>query len=332
MTMILAGDIGGTKTILAVFPSEKERVPLVEKTYQSRDFPGLDAMIAEFLQRTKIKISHACFAVAGPVNQDRALLTNLGWDIDCRSLEKNTDLSRVRLVNDLVAVATAVPFLESGDLVPLNEGVPDPVGTIAVIAPGTGLGEAFLTWNGSRYQAFASEGGHADFAPTTALEIELLAWLREQIEHVSYEQVCSGIGIPHVYSFLKEKGHGRETEWLAEELRKAPDPNPVIMEGALGKRKCSLCQQVLGMFVSILAGEAGNMAVTLLARGGVYLGGGIPGRILPALRGREFMACFCRKGRMAGLLRDIPVHVILDTKAALRGAAILASKRLKTEG
>ena len=329
MTKILAGDIGGTKTILAVFSSGKESVPLVEKTYKSNDFQGLEAMIADFLSRTEIKISHACFGVAGPVSRDRALLTNLDWEIDSRSVEKDTGLSHVMLVNDLVAVASAVPFLESKDLFTINKGIPDPAGTIAVIAPGTGLGEAFLTWNGLHYQAFPSEGGHADFAPTTDLEMELLAWLREKIDHVSYEQVCSGLGIPHIYSFLKEKGYGRETDWLASELRKAPDPNPVIMEGALGKRKCSLCQQTLAMFVSILAGEAGNIAVNLLARGGVYLGGGIPGRILPALREKKFVAGFCRKGRMAGLLREIPVYVILNTKVALLGAAILAFKGFK---
>lgn len=329
MTKILAGDIGGTKTILAIFASGQESVPLVEKKYKSVDFQGLEAMITDFLSRTEIEISHACFGVAGPVSQNRALLTNLDWEIDCRSVEKETGLSHVMLVNDLVAVASAVPFLGSGDLITLNEGIPDPAGTIAVIAPGTGLGEAFLTWNGSEHQAFASEGGHADFAPTTDLEMELLAWLREKIDHVSYEQVCSGLGIPHIYSFLKEKGYGRETDWLASELRKAPDPNPVIMGGALGEKKCSLCQQTLAMFVSILAGESGNMAVNLLARGGVYLGGGIPGRILPALREKEFMTVFCRKGRMAGLLRQIPVYVILNTKAALLGAAILALKRLK---
>ena len=332
MTKILAGDIGGTKTILAIFSSEKKQVPLVEKTFKSNDFFGLESMIADFFSRTEIEISHACFGVAGPVSQDRSRLTNLGWEIDCRNVEKETGLSHVMLVNDLVAVSSAVPFLGPSDLITLNKGLPDPAGTIAVIAPGTGLGEAFLTWNGSHYQAFPSEGGHADFAPTTDLEMELLAWLGEKIDHVSYEQVCSGLGIPHIYSFLKEKGYGRETDWLADKLRKAPDPNPVIMEGALGKRKCSLCQQTLAMFVSILAGEAGNMAVNPLARGGVYLGGGIPVRILPALQEKEFMAGFCRKGRMAGLLREIPVHVILNTKAALLGAAILAFERLKAEG
>ena len=329
MTNILAGDIGGTKTILAVFSSEKKRVPLVEKTFKSKDFFGLESIIVDFFSRTEIEISHACFGVAGPVNQDRARLTNLDWEIDSRNVEKETGISHVMLVNDLVAVSSAVPFLESGDLITLNKGIPDPAGTIAVIAPGTGLGEAFLTWNGSCYQAFPSEGGHA---PTTDLEMELLAWLREKIDHVSYEQVCSGLGIPQLYSFLKEKGYDRETDWLADKLRKAPDPNPVIMEGALGKRKCSLCQQTLAMFVSILASEAGNMAVNLLARGGVYLGGGIPGRILPALQEKEFLAGFCRKGRMAGLLHEIPVHVILNTKAALLGAAILVLERLKEEG
>lgn len=328
MTQVLAGDIGGTKTILALYSREEgERNPLMERIFKSHDFPGLGPMIADFLDTVDERVDLACFGVAGPVNRGRAQLTNLGWDLDARLLGRETGLEHVMLINDLVAVAQAIPFLGQEDLCTINPGSPEPDGVIAVIAPGTGLGEAFLTWDGVSYQPFASEGGHADFAPTNVLELEFLAYLQERLAHVSYEQVCSGLGIAHIYSFLKEKGYGRETDWLAEELAQASDPNPIIMTGALGTRPCRLCQQTMDIFVSILASEAANMAVNLMARGGVYLGGGIAPRILFALQERKFMEQFQNKGRMASLLAEIPVHVIVNSRAALLGAALQALKK-----
>jgi glucokinase len=228
--------------------------------------------------------------VAGPVVAGRATITNLPWVVDEEQLQAALNLSFVHLLNDLEAIAHAVPFLEPADLHTLNEGQPAPGGTIAVIAPGTGLGEAFLTWDGSRYCPHASEGGHTDFGPVNPLEVELLRYLQDRFEHVSYERICSGLGLPNIYAFLKDSGYADEPAWLAEELTAADDPTPVIVNAALHpayggdeREGSELCVATLNTFVSILGAEAGNLALKVLASGGVYLGGGIPRRILPAL-------------------------------------------------
>ena len=318
---LLAGDIGGTKTNLAVFsPEAGPRAPLTEARFPSADYPSLEALVCEFLSQVDVKVERASFGVAGPVVAGRASITNLPWVMDEEQLQAALHLSSVRLLNDLNAIAHAVPFLESADLHTLNEGQPTPDGNIAVVAPGTGLGEAFLTWDGSRYRSRASEGGHADFAPTNPLEIELLRYLQHRFQHVSYERVCSGRGLPNIYAFLKDSGYADEPAWLAEQLAAADDPTPVIVNTALA-RECELCVATLDTFVSILGAEAGNLALKVLASGGVYLSGGIPPRILPALEQGPFMQAFRNKGRMSDLLARVPVHVILNPKVALLGAA-----------
>ncbi len=321
--MLLAGDIGGTKTSLAVFsPEVGIRAPLVEARFPSGDYPNLEALVREFLPQVDVKVERASFGVAGPVVGGRATITNLPWVMDEEQLGAALHLSSVWLLNDLNAIAHAVPFLEPADLHTLNEGRPVPEGTIAVIAPGTGLGEAFLTWDGSRYRPHASEGGHADFASNNALEADLLRYLQHRFEHVSYERVCSGRGLPNIYAFLKDSGYADEPAWLAEQLAAADDPTPIIANAALhNERSCELCVATLNTFVSILGAEAGNLALKVLASGGVYLGGGIPRRILPALKHERFMEAFRRKGRLSDLLANVPVHVILNPKVALLGAA-----------
>ena len=321
--MLLAGDIGGTKTNLAVFsPEDGPRAPLAEATFPSARYPSLEMLVREFLSQVNLKANRASFGVAGPVAAGRATITNLPWVMDERQLQEALNLLSVRLLNDLAAIAHAVPFLEPADLHPLNVGQPALGGAIAVIAPGTGLGEAFLTWDGSRYRAHPSEGGHTDFAPTNLLELELLRYLLGRFEHVSYERVCSGRGLPNIYAYLRDSGYAEEPAWLAEQLAAADDPTPVIANAALdGERPCELCVATLNAFVSILGTEAGNLALKVLATGGVYLGGGIPPRILPALQDERFMEAFRDKGRMRGLMHRIPVHVILNPKVALIGAA-----------
>lgn len=321
--MLLAGDIGGTKTNLAIFsPEAGPTAPLAEATFPSGRYSSLEAIAQKFLAQVNLKVEQASFGVAGPVVGGRASITNLPWVIDERQLQKALNLSSVHLLNDLAAIASAIPFLESDDLHTLNEGVPVPGGAMAVIAPGTGLGEAFLTWDGSRYRAHGSEGGHAGFSPSNILEAEMLRYLMDRFDHVSCERVCSGKGIPNIYAFLKDSGYAEEPDWLAEKLAAADDPTPVIANGALdSERPCELCVATLNTFVSILGAEAGNLALKVLATGGVYLGGGIPPRILPALEDGQFMQAFCRKGRMSDLLSSIPVHVILNPKVALLGAA-----------
>lgn len=321
--MLLAGDIGGTKTNLAIFsPEAGPRRPLVEATFPSSHYPSLEALAREFLAQVDLKPERASFGVAGPVVDGQASITNLPWVMTEAQLQKELGLASVRLLNDLAAIAQAVPWLEPDDLHTLNQGQAAPGGAIAVIAPGTGLGEGFLTWDGARYRAYASEGGHTDFAPTNLLEVDLLRYLLDRFGHVSYERVCSGQGLSNIYAFLKESGHAEEPAWLAEQLAEADDPNPVIVEAALGGgRRCELCVATLETFVSILGTEAGNMALNVLATGGVYLGGGIPPRILPALEERRFLEEFRAKGRMSDLMARIPVHVILNPRVALMGAA-----------
>ncbi len=333
-SLLLAGDLGGTKTNLAVYaPEAGPHRPLVEMTLPSARYPSLEALVRDFLARAGVTVASATFGVAGPVVDGTATITNLSWRMDEADLCRNLDLHAVTLLNDLESVAHAVPILEPSDIETINAGRPVRTGTIAVLAPGTGLGEAYLTWDGTHYRGYASEGGHADFAPTSPLELDLLRYLLGRFDHVSYERVCAGIGIPNLYAFLKDSGVAAEPDWLAAELAAAHDPTPVIVKAALadaagaagesehGERRCALCARTMDLFVDILAAQAGNLALTLLATGGVYLGGGIPPRILPLLQSGRFMPIFRHKGRFAELLGAVPVHVILNPKAALLGAA-----------
>jgi glucokinase len=323
--IILAGDIGGTKTDLAVFSSEEGTdLPLAGATFPSGDFPDLESLVREFLSRngSGMKVEHAVFGVAGPVIGGGATITNLPWTVDESTLGKALGISSVHLINDLLACACAVPSLRAGDLHTLNDGVPEPGGAKAVVAPGTGLGEAYLTWDGTRYQARSSEGGHTGFAPANDLETDLLRHLQRRFDHVSYERVCSGMGILNIFNYLKESGYAEGTGRVEELLDGVKDPVPVIIRSALdADSPCKLCLGTLNLFISILGAEAGNQALKVMASGGVYLGGGIPPRILPALQTGPFMDAFRRKGRMSELMDRIPVHVIMNPKAALLGAA-----------
>jgi glucokinase len=319
----LAGDIGGTKTILALFSSEKGPLhPLFEASYASRDFPGLDEIIKDFYSRFGVSAATACFGVAGPVRAGRAIITNLPWQPDTEMLKSSHGFSEVTLINDLVATGFAIPHLSHSDLVILNRGITIAEGTLGIIAPGTGLGEAIFTWDGSRYIPVASEGGHTDFAPVSETEIGLLSFLKEKYGHVSYDQVCSGHGLPSVYDFVLSHFELDEPDWLTEELSNADDRTPVIVNGALDSTKqCEICKKTLQIFVSILGAEAGNLALKGLTTAGMYIGGGIPPRILSLLQEEIFMKSFTSKGRMSYLLDDIPVNVIMNPKAALIGAA-----------
>jgi len=321
--MLLAGDIGGTKTNLGIYSIEKgPREPLIETTFPSAHYSSLEALVKEFLSRTEFSVDSASFGIAGPVVKGKVKTTNLPWIIDEKKLGKELGLRSVHLVNDLEAIAYGVPLLEVADLHTLNEGVKAAGGPVAVIAPGTGLGEAFLSWDGKRYRAHPSEGGHGDFAPTNSLEIDLLRYLQETMGHVSYERICSGNGLPNIYAFLKDQGYAREPAWLTEQLKAATDPTPLIVNAALDtKRPCELCKTTLDIFVSVLGAEAGNLALKVLATGGVYLGGGIPPRIIPALESKFFLEGFTQKGRFSDLVTQIPVHVIMNPKIALIGAA-----------
>lgn len=330
MAMFLVGDIGGTKVRLGICaasePSEPPTIRRIE-TYSSTDADCLASLISPYLSRNTLPVTGAVLAVAGPVSQGQSRITNLPWMLSEDQLQADLNIPSVRLINDLEAVAYAVPYLRSDDTHVLNPGVPVPGGTIGVIAPGTGLGESFLTTGSSGYQAHASEGGHTDFAPTREIEIELLHFLMKDHDHVSVERVCSGMALRDIYRFFRDHEGMAESPGVIDALTGASDPAAVIVQGAMGtEQPCDLCRVALEMFVSVLGAEAGNLALTTLATGGIYLGGGIPPRILPILDDGRFMETFRSKGRMSGLLSRIPVHVILDAQAALQGAAHVAGR------
>lgn len=322
---VLIGDIGGTKTILAVFSSETgPNQPLVEMTYPSTHYASLEAIIAEFLAAVKLPVASACFAIAGPIVAGRAQVTNLTWVVDSEVLKSTFMWPEVKLLNDLESVAYAIAILRPSDIYTINPGVPVEGGNVAVLAPGTGLGEAFLTYKGGCYQAHASEGSHVSFGPVGPLQIGLLQYMNQQgHKHVSYERVCSGgLGIPNLYAYLKESGYAEEPTWLAEQLAGVEDPTPVIVNAAQDQtRPCELAAATLKMFVAILGAEAGNLALKVLASGGIYLGGGISPRIISDLESPEFLEALRSKGRFREMLTKYPVHVILNPKAGLLGAA-----------
>jgi glucokinase len=330
--MLLAGDVGGTKTELAVYSRQAgPHSPLTQAEMHSADYPSLQAMVTEFLLQVNTPVERACFDVAGPVLNGRAKVTNLPWVMDETSLAKDLNLKSVRLINDLEAVARAIPTLRPEDVKTLNVGQPIPGGAIGVIAPGTGLGESFLTWDGSEYVSHSSEGGHSDFAPTDERQIGLLKYMLGRFDHVAVERVCSGIGIPNIYDYLREIERIPENPQVAQLIASAKDPTPEISNAALDpKRSSKLCAATIETFISILASEAGNLAVKVLATGGIYLAGGIPLHILDLLEKPAFMESFKRKGRFAQLMERIPVHVIL-CHAALVGSATYGLESFKEE-
>jgi len=318
---IIAGDIGGTKTLVALFSSAHgPHRPLVEKEYRSARYDSLDDILAEFADDLDHPIGDASFGVAGPVHNNQVDVTNLPWEIQARRLSQVLGGAIVTLLNDLESIAYSIPNLLPEDYVVLKQGDEDEHGAIAIVAPGTGLGEAYLVWNGQRYMPLASEGGHTDFAPATPLELELLAYLMPRLGHVSYERVCSGVGIPNIYEFLRDKGGYDEPQWLAAELASEQDRTPVIVRRALDD-SAEICVKTLNLFISILGSEAGNLVLQAMATGGVYLAGGIPPRIIDKLQSALFLEAFTRKGRLSDVLHRVPVRVIVNRKAALFGAA-----------
>lgn len=328
--MLIAGDIGGTKTDLAIYsPESGPHVPLAETERHSADYPSLQAMVAEFLGQVKMSVDVASFDVAGPVINGRVKTTNLPWVMDEGTLAKDLNLKAAHLLNDLEAVARAVPALRAEDVVTINKGEPVANGPIGIIAPGTGLGESFLTWDVSQYIAHGSEGGHSDFAPTDEFQIRLLQYLLPRLGHVGVERVCSGIGVPNIYEFLRDEEKIPERPEIAQLIASAKDHTKVIVEAALDpKHPSELCQETVKMLVSILASEAGNLALKVLATGGVYIAGGVALHLLNALQEPRFMQTFSRKGRFKDLMERIPIHVI-TTRAALVGAATFGLESLK---
>lgn len=323
---VLAGDIGGTKTILALFTEEKEKMRLIrEAVFSSRDYPSFEEVLKEFLKGGGIPIRYACLGVAGPVLQGRSVTTNLPWILDADQIGRQFAIPSVALLNDLEATAYGTLALLDEDYLVLNKGEskllsPDAraPGNRAVISAGTGLGEVILFWSGSRHEPSASEGGHCDFAPRDPLQVELLQYLWKTYPTVSFERILSGPGLFNIYRFLRETGRGEEPAWLTEQLA-VENPSAVISEVALAG-KADLCVKALDLFVSIYGAEAGNLALKALATGGIYIGGGIAPKIVQKLCDGTFMKSFIDKGRFSSLMSKIPVRIILNEKAALLGA------------
>jgi glucokinase len=317
--MLLAGDVGGTKTNLALYAPENGLIPQAEATFKSADYPSLEAVVEDFLAPAALPVEKAVFGVPGPVVDGRSTTTNLPWVIYEAALQDALGFQQAKLLNDLEATAHGVPNLPTSDLHALNDASPRS-GTKIVVAPGTGLGEAILFFQDGHYHVIPSEGGHADFAPTNLFEIRLLRYLMGKFGHVSYERVCSGSGIPNIYAFLKKQRFAEELPEMKTALKQAADPTPIIVQKAMAG-ECELSIATLNTFVSILGAEAGNLTLEVMAMGGVYLGGGIPPKILTKLKDGTFMASFVNKGRFAEMLARVPVYVILNEKTALFGAA-----------
>jgi glucokinase len=322
--MILAGDIGGTHARLAFFEATNGHFRLISASvFPSRDYAGLDAIVAKFVQTANLRPDAACFGIAGPVRNGRVETSNLPWIIESKSLADELRIPKTLLINDLEANAWGIAALDPKDVVSLNRVNGTPAGNQAVIAAGTGLGEAGMYWDGTRHHIFAAEGGHADFAPRNDLEIELLRYLAARYGHVSCERVLSGPGLVNIFQFLRDTKRGTEPPWLTEEMQRG-DPAAAISRAAMDG-KCGLSGQAMDMFISIYAAEAGNLALKLLATGGVYLGGGIAPKLLPKLREPRFMQVFVSKGRMQSLMESMPVRVITNDNTALMGAARCAA-------
>lgn len=326
--MILAGDVGGTKTNLGFFEVEGAgrglRVKLiVAGTYHSREHASLDELVVGFLRQHALRPTIACFGIAGPVQHGRSHATNLPWLVDGAQLASELSVATALVINDLEANAYGVAELGQADFAVLNPRAADAEGNAAVIAAGTGLGEAGMYWDGETHRPFACEGGHADFAPRNQLESELLAFLLDEFGHASWERVLSGPGLHNVYRFLVTVKPAEASPQVAREI--ATGDAAAAISRAAEERRCATCVAAVELFLSLYGAEAGNLALKIMAVGGLYVGGGIAPKLLAALRASDFLRSFSAKGRMQSMLDNVPVRVILSDQAALHGAARCAA-------
>ena len=324
----LVGDIGGTKTVLAYFDSLASEFSAdslkFQKSYHSGEFKSLELIIKLFIHEFNLKIDRGVFAIAGPISKGKAVLTNLPWVLDEQSIESEFQFESVKFLNDLEASAYYIPFLEDADVSVLQEGVPIPQKNISVVSPGTGLGEAFLTWNGSHYVAHATEGGHTSFSPENSEQGKLLEFLREKLgKRISFERVCSGIGVKNIYDFLISSGYEIGSDKLKTEIESASDVVPIVLStGCFKPGDSPACDKAIEIFVSVLGSESANLALKTMSLSGIYIGGGIPPKILPFIKNTEFFLKHLHdKGRMSPLIEKIPVKVIISKNTTLLGCA-----------
>jgi len=324
--MILAGDVGGTKVHLALYDFTNGQLTYKrEERYPAREYTGLEEIVKEFIGSDKA--TAACFGVPGPVRHGRLRLTNLPWTLDSSDLSLALGIQHVFLINDLEANGYGIAELSPDQVYTLAEGDPGQIGNRALVSAGTGLGEGLLIWNGRMHIPYPSEGGHCDFSPRNEDEIDLLRFLKQKYNgRISWERVVSGMGMTNIYEFLRDVRGMEEPTWLAEQIADGEDPNRAITEAALAA-KSELCEKTLDMFVSAYGAEAGNLALKVLSVGGLYVGGGIGPKILEKLKDGTFMKSFTDKGRLSQLLINMPVRVILESRAAVLGAAAYAEAR-----
>lgn len=319
----LAGDIGGTKTDLALYKEERGKIVCIkEKKFPSQKYPNLRLIVKEFMEGENEKITKGCFGIAGPVKKGKSKATNLPWLVESDVLSTELGIEKVALINDLEANAYGINMLKEDEFYLLNEGDCDAEGNQALVSAGTGLGEAGIFFDGKRHTPFACEGGHTDFAPRNETEDAMLRFLRKKFGHVSYERILSGPGLYNVYQFVVETRLESEKEETLKEIAAGDSPRLISEKGLSGESIA--CRKAIELFVSIYGSEAGNVALKMLALGGVYIGGGIAPKLLSLLKRGEFLDSFCRKGRFSDLLRGITIKVVLNDKTALLGSLYYA--------
>jgi len=321
----LVADVGATKTELAVYSGKDDiRKFYLKERFATVEYESLEKLIGNFLQKNNLEITNAVCAIAGPIINDRVTKSssNLPWEVSKLSLSEKLNIPEIELINDLVAVAYAIPHLIDEDLNTINKGVKTNTEPLAVIAPGTGLGEAFLIWDGKRYRPCISEGSHVNFGPRTEEEIGLLKHLMKTHTHVTYESVCSGLGIPSIYEYLKDRSEPEETSGISGPMDTDENISRSIIEAAVQKEGTSrIANDVLKLFVSVLGAETGNLVLKTMALGGVYLAGGIPPRITTFLDSEFFLDAYSDKGLMTEIMLDVPIHIITNPNAGIMGAA-----------
>lgn len=326
--IVLAGDIGGTNSRLAIFDSDVGlKTRMIKDKYKNRDYDSFYDVLADFLKLHNLKIDVISISVAGPVFENHCSLTNLGWDISGKEISEMVNGAKVFLINDMVGMSSFVPHIKPNQLININKGTSHSNGNIGVIAPGTGLGQGFLVWQSTHYNAFPSEGGHSDFAPVSPLQTDLHQYLNEIYDHVSFENVCSGMAVPDIYNFLLQSGTVKDDKNITNKIEQIGIKSRTIFYYAQSMES-EICQMTVKLFVEILGAEAGNLALKIFSKGGIFIGGGIVPRIIPQMR-KYFMNAFIAKGRFTNFMEQIPVNLIIHKQPALYGAAFHA---LQLEG
>lgn len=327
LVRVLAGDVGGTSARLAVVEVDGARVAVArEQKYPSHDYPGLAPIVSRFCAEAAETPERACFGIACPIVGEECRAPNLPWVINARELAAAIGVRRTRVINDFDAVGHGLPLMHGPDVVTLQAGEPAPRGAIALLGAGTGLGQGFLTWDGPEYRVHSSEGGHADFAPSGDLELDLARWLRAEYGHASWERVLSGPGLVNLYRFLVASGVAPESQAVRDEMTHGEPAAVVTRRGLEGSDP--LCERALDLFARCFGAQAGNVALTVLASGGVYLAGGIAPRIAAKLQGAPFLEAFRSKGRLSAFLAKVPVHVVVNPNVGLLGAAVAAARQV----